>query len=180
MSKIRLYTTDNNIEDDDKVVGTDVNGNYTKNYEMSAIRSYVGSSSFVTKEVTITSEQLLSLGGGGTIELIEAPGSGKVIVPVSICSFLDFNTTAYVASALLPGSSGNDTINLMSGTTGTLDSISNSIIQSGSDVYFIFDLAGVELEVNGNINLTANQSFSLSAGDSDLIMSISYRIADFS
>ena len=72
MSKIRLYTTDNNIEDDDKVVGTDVNGSHTKNYEMSAIRSYVGSTSVVTTKVTLTSEQLLSLDGGGSIELIEA------------------------------------------------------------------------------------------------------------
>ena len=172
MSKIRLYTTDNNIEDDDKVVGTDVNGSHTKNYEMSAIRSYVGSTSVVTTKVTLTSEQLLSLDGGGSIELIEAPGAGKVIVPVSICSFLDFNTTAYVSSP-------NETIKLMSGTTGILDSISKSTIERGSDVYFLFDLNGVDLEVNGNINFTANESFSLATGDSDLIVSIAYRIADF-
>jgi hypothetical protein len=67
----------------------------------------------------------------------------------------------------------------MSGTTGTLDSISKSTIESGGDVYFLFDLSGVDLEVNGNINFTANESFSLATGDSDLIVSIAYRIADF-
>lgn len=175
MSKIRLYTTDNNIEDDDKVIGTDVTGNNTKNYEMSAIRSYVGSASVVTKKVTITSEQLLSLDGGGTVELIEAPGAGKVIVPLSIIGFVDYNTTAYNFSS---------DINVVTGTSGQVGIIPkaslNNITPSG-DIYFCSEIVtnGQELSSNAALNIYTT-SETVTQGDSPLTLSITYTIADFS
>jgi hypothetical protein len=174
MSKIKLYTKDNTIEDEDKVIGTDATGENTKNYEMSAIRSYVGSTSVVTKKVTITSEQLLSLDGGGTIELIEAPGAGKVIVPISFACFLDFNTIAYDLSS---------DINIKSGTTGGgFGAVDADELNSSSDVYFTVTLSpypGATLEVNGALNIVATTQ-TITQGDSPLTLSITYKIVDFS
>lgn len=170
MSKIRLYTTDNNIEDDDKVVGTDVTGNNTKNYEMSAIRSYVGSTSVVTKKVTLTSEQLLSLNTEDTVELIEAPGAGKVIVPVSIIGFLDFNTTSYDFS---------NGVVVSLGTTSYI-TIPASTINSSADKYFNGTGFAQNLSANSALNLYYLSPATVTQGDSPLTLSITYRIVDFS
>lgn len=171
MSKIRLYTTDNNIEDDDKVVGTDVTGNHTKNYEMSAIRSYVGSTSVLTTKVTLTSEQLLSLNTEDTVELIEAPGAGKVIVPISIVGFLDFNTTSYNFS---------NNIGITLGTT-TYTEILPSRINASADNYFSTTVApSSNLSVNSALNLYYLSPATVTQGDSPLTISITYRIVDFS
>jgi hypothetical protein len=44
MTKIKLYPVDTNITDDDIVIGSDAdNSDITKNYQMSAIRSYIAS-----------------------------------------------------------------------------------------------------------------------------------------
>ena len=169
MSKIRLYSTDNNIEDDDKVVGTDVTGNNTKNYEMSAIRSYVGSTSVVTKEVTLTSEQLLSLDGGGTVELIAAPGAGKVIVPISIVGFLDFNTTSYDFS---------NGVVVSLGTTSYI-TIPASTMNSSADKYFNGTGFAQNLSDNSALNLYTT-THTVTTGYSPLTLSITYRIVDFS
>jgi len=182
MSKIKLYTKDNTIEDEDKVIGTDASGENTKNYEMSAIRSYVGSTSVVTKKVNITPEQLLSLSGGdSSLELIPAPGAGKVIVPISIVSFLDFGTTPYnFDGALQIG-------------------FSSKLLTSGP--YFAYFYANTinateDKYMTGYPNITVTTSELLSAneslviknvdsatvtqGDSPLTLSITYRIVDFS
>jgi len=41
MSKIKLYTVDRVIQDDDKVIGTDFNGSVTKNYLMEDLLGYM-------------------------------------------------------------------------------------------------------------------------------------------
>lgn len=171
MSKIRLYTTDNNIDDDDKVVGTDVTGNNTKNYEMSAIRNYVGSTSVATTKVTLTSDQLLSLDGGGTVELIEAPGAGKVIVPVSIVGFLDYNTTAYNFSS---------DINVVTGTSGQVGILQSGALNATGDRYFCSELVtnGLALSSNAALNIYTT-SETVTTGDSPLTLSITYRVVEF-
>ena len=142
---------------------------------MSAIRSYVGSTSVVTKKVTITSEQLLSLDGGGTVELIEAPGAGKVIVPLSIIGFVNYNTTSYDFSS---------DINVVTGTSGQVAILPkvalNNITLSGG-IYFCADIvtSGQELSSNAALNIYTT-SETVTQGDSPLTLSITYRIADFS
>lgn len=178
MSKIKLYTKDNTIEDEDKVVGTDATGESTKNYEMSAIRSYVGSTSVVTKKVTLTSEQLLSLDGGGSIELIEAPGAGKVIQIIAYASFLDFNTTAYNFSGF------SDMGLFYDGETSPIWGINAGISLNSSSDYYYFPTSqyGTTNEgiANASIQFKGNGETTVTQGDSPLTLSITYRIVDFS
>ncbi len=128
-----------------------------------------------TTNVTVTSAQLLALNGGGSVELIEAPGEGKVIIPISICGFLDFNTTAYVSSA-------DAVIKFRSGTTGTFGNISRNTIESADDIYFAEYPGATEVEAGSNaaLYLFTDGSFDLTAGDSPITLSIAYRIVDFS
>lgn len=178
MTKIKLYTTDNNIEDDDKVVGTDFTGDHTKNYEMSAIKSYVGSTSVVTTKVTLTPAQLLSLNGGGTIELIEAPGAGKVINIISYASFLDFNTTAYNFSGFsnMGLFYGEQTLPIWAVDVGQSINVSSDYYYFPTKSYgsTYQGVANASIEFKGDAGTTVTQ------GDSPLKINILYRIVDFS
>lgn len=176
MARIATYSQDTSISADDLLIGTDAeDSNITKNYKIGDVKNFIAGTQLVTTKITVTSAQLLSLNGGGSIELIEAPGEGKVIIPISICGFLDFNTTAYVSSY-------DAVIKLRSGTTGTFGDISKNIIESPEDIYFAEYPADSEVEagVNAALYLQADESFDLTAGDSPLTLSIAYRIVDFS
>jgi len=157
----------------DLLVITDVSdSNATKTATVSSFTSSV--LGLQTQEITLTPAQLLSLDGGGTIELIEAPGAGKVIVPISFACFLDFNTIAYDLSS---------DINIKSGTTGgSFGAVDADELNSSSDVYFTVTLSpypGATLEVNGALNIVATTQ-TITQGDSPLTLSITYRIVDFS
>lgn len=176
MARIATYSQDTSISVDDLLIGTDAeDSNITKNYKIGDVKDFIAGTQLVTTKVTVTSAQLLSLNGGGSVELIEAPGENKVIIPMSICGFLDFNTAAYV-------SSNDAVIKFRSGTTGTFGDISRNTIESADDIYFAEYPGETEVEagVNAALYLTAEQSFDLTTGDSPLILSIAYRIVDFS
>ena len=176
MGNISLYQTDGTIDPNDKVIGTDgttgVDAGVTKNFSVSALKEFIAGSQLVTTKISVTSAQLLSLNGGGTHELIAAPGAGKIIIPVSFSAFLDFNTTAYASTT-------DANMKFRSGTTGTFGEISKTTIERGTDVYFTINPAGQEVEVNGNLNFTADNSFVLTTGDSPLTVNISYLIVDY-
>lgn len=177
MANISSYTSDATIDLLDKVIGTDgtigADQGKTKNFTVSALKNFIAGSQVVTIKKTITPSQLLSLNGGGNLELIEAPGAGKVIVPISFTGFLDYAETTYVSSS-------DSNIKIRSAQTGTFGDIPRNTIESTSDKYFTISIAGQSLEANGNINFTTDNSFVLTTGNSPLTVSISYLIVDFS
>ena len=174
MARISTYSQDTSISVDDLLIGTDAeDSNITKNYKIGDVKDFIAGTQLVTAKVTVTSAQLLSLNGGGTIELIEAAGANKIIVPISFSAFIDFNTAAYVSSP-------DANIKLRSGTTATFGDIAKTTIETSSDRYFTINPAGQQVGVNENINFTADSSFDLTTGDSPMVVNIAYRIVDFS
>lgn len=162
----------------DLLVITDVSdSNATKTATVSSISSAISDAGLQTQEITLTSAQLLSLNGGGTIELIEAPGSDKAILPFSIVGFLDFNTTVYNFS---------NSIALNVGTQA-YTSIFIDAINSSADNYFntkaqeqLYTGLAATLSVNSPLNLIYGSSATVTTGDSPLTLSVLYRIVDFS
>lgn len=168
MARISTYSQDTSISVDDLLIGTDAeDSNITKNYKIGDVKDFIAGTQLVTTKVTVTSAQLLSLNGGGTIELIEAPGAGKVIVPISQALFLDFNTTAY-----------NFDANIFLGFSGAAN-IATSFLNSTADKYINSSVVTSDLTVNGAFNLYSTTQ-TVSAGDSPITLSIAYRIVDFS
>lgn len=160
----------------DLLIGTQVKDdniteNSTKSFSVDAIKSFIAGSDIVNTVVTITSEQLGDLSGTDSIELIEAPGSNKIIVPVSIICFLDYATEAYNFSANLE----------ITTKTSPLGALPTAQLNASGDTYFAVDLfaAGITFEDNQSLNLFAN-STTVSTGDSPLKINIAYRIVDFS
>ena len=93
MARISTYSQDTSISVDDLLIGTDAeDSNITKNYKIGDVKDFIAGTQLVTTKVTVTSTQLGDLSGNDVIELIAAPGENKVIVPVSIICFLDYNS----------------------------------------------------------------------------------------
>lgn len=123
--------------------------------------------------VTLTPSQILSLSGGGEIELIAAPAANKVLLVENIVSYLDFNTTPYTISSASPRFAYK--------YLSTYHHIAYPSILSSYTVY------NVEHTVSSTLVSTAPNSVvfhlpngnNISAGDSDLKINIKYRIIDF-
>ena len=163
----------------DLLIGTQVKDdtvteNSTKSFTVDEMRSFIAGSGVVQANVTLTSTQVLSFNGGETIELIEAPGANKVIVPVSITCFLDFGTTAYNL---------NEDLAFQLGTTSMGMKLDDSKVNSTADAYFFINTDGTvnpSLAVNSALNLFGDVSATVTTGDSPLKINIAYRIVDFS
>jgi len=90
MARIKTYGLDPNITATDKVVGTDgTPGNdfgKTKNFSVSALKSFIASTNVVQTQVTLNQDDIFSLNNQGSVELIPAPGADKIIV-VEACAY---------------------------------------------------------------------------------------------
>lgn len=97
MSKINNTTAYPTVtpSSNDLVVITDVSdSNSTKTATVGSISST--SAGFTTGSKTLTPTEVLSLNTAGTaVELLPAPGAGKILVVDSLVFKLQFNTTAY-------------------------------------------------------------------------------------
>ena len=180
MARIETYNNDNTINPSDKVIGTDgaVGAlNATKNFEMSALKSYIYPLDLAQKSVTVTSTQLLALDGGGTIELIPAPGANKILVVNDVFAWLDFATTAYNFAY----ASNTDGVGLYNGTEWTGNTYpTTQFLNASADDYnrtgmFIYPQRYVP---NAAFNLFASSGVSVSQGDSPIKFNIIYRIVD--
>ena len=90
MANISLYELDSTIHLSDKVIGTDgTTGDdqgKTKNFSVSALKNFIASTSVVQTQVDLDQDDILSLNNQGSVELIPAPGEGKIIV-VEACAY---------------------------------------------------------------------------------------------
>jgi hypothetical protein len=183
MARIETYNNDNTINPTDKLIGTDgaVGAlNATKNFEVQDLKNYMYQSlshDILKKDLTVTSTQILSLNNGGTVELIAAPGTGKLLYVINALIHLDFATTAYnFAAAEL-----SDGLGLTLGTTNLQNDngLFSTNINSTSDTFFVGDpiapSSGTQVPVNAALNLFATSGMTVSQGDSPIKMSILYR-----
>ena len=83
----------------DLILGVDTSNskNTTKTFTAGAIAGLAsGSTLFTTGSKTLTPTEVLSLSTAGTaVELLPAPGAGKIIVVYSLVTQFKFNTAAY-------------------------------------------------------------------------------------
>tara|TARA_R110002167_G_scaffold346302_1_gene556858 strand:+ start:566 stop:1300 length:735 start_codon:yes stop_codon:yes gene_type:complete len=140
----------------------------------------IGGATILTKEVTITTAEILTLNGSTTIiELIPSPGAGKYIDLIHITNNLVFNSVYYQGSTSL--SLGYSTILSIPGTT--LWQLSQGL---GAEVTQIrpYILANTVYS-STNPYIVAADSVSVAAvggsptlGDSDIKINLVYQILD--
>lgn len=163
----------NKIED----VGTPTLGNDA------ATKNYVDNFTDVRQvSVTLTPTQMLSLNGGGIIQLLPSPGANRMYFILNALINLKFNSVAYNFSA----AGLSDVVTLQLGTVALFGDVGlNTVnLNSATDTYFVGDpvstSASTQIPVNVPINLNATSGMSVSQGNSNLNISILYRDIDVS
>jgi hypothetical protein len=186
MANINTYQIDTTIHELDKLIGSDgstgPDAGKTKNFTVASLKEHilesVDSGTTLSKTVTITPAQLLSLNGGGAIELLPAPDLGKVYYVTGSYLRLDFNTTSY---NLLGGiyiyyydpEIGSSSA-AYSGASVDFSNIngSSSITVVSGDVFGTMTLYPL------GIYLVAPSNLSVSQGDSTIKIRLDYKIVD--
>ena len=164
--------------DSDLVLITDTSteGNPTKTVSIGSINAlnYSPSIDLSQKEVTLTAAQMLSLNGGGSIEVLPAPGAGKLIALMNVMTQVDFNSVAYnfAAGGISDKISFYIGVNEASGPS-TLD------FNAAADTFYITDplgqTGGSTYTPNSSLTLQATAGITVSQGDSPIKFSILYR-----
>ena len=154
-------------------------GNPTSVFTVGAIADLVeqdsGSSLYTTKVVELTPAQMLSLNGDGALELIPAPGAGKIIVVSEIFFFVDYNSVPYDFAG---GASNQGRIIFTYGTTIVFyPSNFSSLLNASSDLYYSAS-TNIYAEANKPFNLLAHSGVEVTQGDSPVKFSIVYRIVN--
>jgi|9_EtaG_2_1085328.scaffolds.fasta_scaffold04708_4 hypothetical protein len=178
MPIIYSYQPISNLSGLDTILVNDTSeDNTTKTASIDDIKDYIGlGTDVLKKDITITPAQLLSFNGGGSIELIPAPGAGKLIAVQNMIYFLDYNSASY--NFATPGLS--DTITFKIGTVNTFQNLSaTNDLNVSADKYISFDFPNNDenddIQANVAFTLDATSGVTVSQGNSTIKLSILYR-----
>jgi hypothetical protein len=156
----------------------DTIANPTKKFTVASINALQSSGGvdLIQKDIVITPAQLLNFNGGGSIELIPAPGTGKLIAVQNMIYFLDYNSVAY--NFATPGFS--DTITFKIGTINTFQFLNTTNdLNVSADKYISFDFPNDDenddIQANVAFTLDATAGVTVSQGNSPVKLSILYR-----
>ena len=156
----------------------DTIANPTKKFTVASINALQSSGGvdLIQKDIVITPAQLLNFNGGGSIELIPAPGTGKLIAVQNVIYFLDYNSVAY--NFVYPGIP--DVIAFKIGTSTTSQNLNSSTdLNVTTDKYVSFDFPNNsendDIQANVAFTLDATAGVTVSQGNSPVKLSILYR-----
>ena len=197
MSKINNTTAYPTVtpSSNDLVVITDVSdSNSTKTATVGSISST--SAGFTTGSKTLTPTEVLSLNTAGTaVELLPAPGAGKILVVDSLVFKLQFNTAAYNFTNGTGGQDNNLVIGLLvrdnAGAVGQkwqngllfgafnyTQTLTSGGITGGGITSTTMAPGGSLLENTAYSIATRYNNTTVTQGDSNIIFSFVYRTID--
>ena len=139
-------------------------GGVTSKVTLDDVKTYSQPANVILSEkVTVTSAEILDA-FDTTVELIPAPPAGFYIDPISIVIKFDYNTTPYATNVngviILPQQFSEIPLNISNSTPRKLENNSNGICL-----------------LNGAMEFTV-ESGNPTAGDSDLIIFITYQVIE--
>jgi hypothetical protein len=158
------------LDTDDFLILTDKeNANMTKTVTVGQLQTKFGIDT-LSYTRTISQSQLLAFNAGGTLELIAAPGANKVIVPLSISTFLDHGGTDY----------NFNTAPVFNIGTNAVVSLFTTSLNGTADNYYNYTPGSPLLtDANLPLNLIADPAVTVTQGDGALKLNIFYRVVDF-
>ena len=164
--------------DSDLVLITDTSteGNPTKTVSIGSINAlnYSPSIDLLQKDVTLTAAQMLSLNGGGSIEVLPAPGAGKLLALMSVMTQVDFNSVAYNFAA----GGISDKISFYIGVNEA-SGPSTGDFNVAADTFYLADplsqIGSSTYTPNSSLTLQATAGITVSQGNSPIKFSILYR-----
>jgi len=125
-------------------------------------------------DVIFSKQSMLSLNGGGTLTLLQAPGAGKLLAVLNVILYVDYNTTTY--NFVNTGISDN--ISFYVGSDQSRG-INTTILNSTSDKYVSYDFpnsdVNSDIQPNVSFSIQSSSGVTVSTGDSPVKFSILYR-----
>ena len=126
--------------------------------------------------VSLSSAQILAL-YTTPIDLVAAPGAGKVIIPEDIILSIDYGTTTYTAGGVVRVSYSGETTQLL-GTTnleaGLFEKTADTVV-IGNFIPISTLVTDVTIGINKSLQITNNTAV-FTTGDSPIKVFIKYRI----
>ena len=181
----------------DLILGVDTSNskNTTKTFTAGAIAGLAsGATLFTTGSKTLTPTEILSLNTVGTaLELLPAPGVGKILVVDSLVFKLTFNTTAYNFTNGTGGQDNSLVIGLLvrDNAAGAGQKWQNGLVFGALNYTQTFTsggiFSGLSFAISPSGSLPENTAFSIATrydnttvtqGDSNVIFSFVYRTID--
>jgi hypothetical protein len=201
MTKISQYSLDSSITDDDKILGSDgvdgVNNGVTKNFSVGKLKEYilsdvepgsvvVDSDTVYSTTVTLTPAQMLSFNGGGAIELLPTPDTGKGYLLTDTFTKIEHNTTAYnfVYSPFITYYDTETSQSVFYGYWGSLERLILNDLYTGANLEDTFSRNVPPASTNPIIirqlpvYLKSGSSETVSQGDATVKITLEYRIID--
>ncbi len=123
--------------------------------------------------VTLSAAQMLSLNGGGILDLIPAPGAGKLIAVMNVVYKLDFNSVQYDYAGAL-GQVIQFYIGVDPSRNLNFGALNAAIDEYGS-LDFPYSDQNTNIEPNVAFTLQATAGVTVTQGDSPFIIDILYR-----
>lgn len=124
---------------------------------------------------TLTPAEILSFNGGGTLELISAPGANKAIIVLDQMVYVDFNSVAYDSTQSFLTSYGDSNA---FGTTFINSSLLNSSVDK---LYVSYNSGNINTPfINEPLKLLSGATQSITTGDSPVKIALWYKILDLS
>ena len=124
----------------------------------------------LTKLVTLSAAQIISLNGSSSLELIPAPGAGKIIVVSDILFFLDYGGVAFNIT-------GSGSVRFAYGSSAGIAFTNYVNILNKTADYYLTSNENLEPEANQALNFKSD-SIAVTAGNSLVKFNIVYRILD--
>ncbi len=121
------------------------------------------------KKISLTSSEILSLNSTSQ-ELVSAPGSGKLVEPMSAVGFLNFNSAAYAT---------NTKLQIVAASIGNAILEETDLLLATSNEYRNFGRLSDQLAANDAIDIQV-ASGDPGSGDSPMDIYLFYRIIDVS
>jgi len=164
--------------DDDLIIITDKSDNdATKNITVGSITGATPFTEIRSETVTVSAADMLSLNGGGLINLVSAKSADEIIEPLSIIYYKDFQGTPYdfnqnIGLSISTKQGFGELVN------GFLNDIKPDVyigvVQNGRFPGGIF--INTVLPKGGNLQIDADSSVTVTQGNSPLTFYIMYRV----
>ncbi len=138
-----------------------------------------GSTDLLNATVTLTGTQVRSLNGGGTVELIAAPGANQVIEVISIVSYLQVGAANVRYDFLALTGLGQRVGYSQGSSTGSNIDYQNFFNALGTAMEAVPLGAGLTPSLNTSVVLAATSQMQVTQGDTPVVFSIAYRLIDF-
>lgn len=159
----------------DYVIGTqydqELEKNRTVQFQVGQMVNLV-TENYIETTITVTNAQLTAL-QGQDVQILAAPGAGKVLKILEVSAYLDFDTAAFTFAQPILLQYKNDG----SGSAGTITTIPTAFTQLATDAVYMPQLVSGRAGINESILISTSGAVG-AGGNTTLKLKLRYQVLD--